>query len=227
MKQKITKEAEKILKTAKAVIFDVDGTLLDSMYVWKNAGEKYLNSLDIKAESDLGDRLFAMSLEGAADYIRENYHLNESRELITAQVIQLVEEEYFYNIPLKSGAEQFLKFLKENNIPMAVATSSDRRVVEAAFKRLGIFDYFSKIFTCSETGAGKDKPDIYYRAAEYLGYPPEKIWVFEDALHAAQTAKNAGFYVTGIYDSSCTEQEKLKKLADIYIKEFSGENGLL
>lgn len=227
MKQKITKEAEKILKTAKAVIFDVDGTLLDSMYVWKNAGEKYLNSLDIKAESDLGDRLFAMSLEGAADYIRENYHLNESRELITAQVIQLVEEEYFYNIPLKSGAEQFLKFLKENNIPMAVATSSDRRVVETAFKRLGIFDYFSKIFTCSETGAGKDKPDIYYRAAEYLGYPPEKIWVFEDALHAAQTAKNAGFYVTGIYDSSCTEQEKLKKLADIYIKEFSGENGLL
>ena len=227
MKQKITKEVEKILKTAKAVIFDVDGTLLDSMYVWKNAGEKYLNSLDIKAESNLGDRLFAMSLEGAADYIRENYHLNESRELIIAQVIQLVEEEYFYNIPLKSGVEQFLKFLKENNIPMAVATSSDRRVVEAAFKRLGIFDYFSKIFTCSETGAGKDKPDIYYRAAEYLGYPPEKIWVFEDALHAAQTAKNAGFYVTGIYDSSCTEQEKLKKLADIYIKEFSGENGLL
>ena len=227
MKQKITKEAAKILKTAKAVIFDVDGTLLDSMYVWKNAGEKYLNSLDIKAEPDLGDRLFAMSLEGAADYIRENYHLNESRELITAQVIQLVEEEYFYNIPLKSGVEQFLKFLKENNIPMAVATSSDRRVVEAAFKRLGIFDYFSKIFTCSETGAGKDKPDIYYLAAEYLGYTPEKIWVFEDALHAAQTAKNAGFYVTGIYDSSCTEQEKLKKLADIYIKEFSGENGLL
>lgn len=227
MKQKITKEVEKILKTAKAVIFDVDGTLLDSMYVWKNAGEKYLNNLDIKAESNLGDRLFAMSLEGAADYIRENYHLNESRELIIAQVIQLVEEEYFYNIPLKSGVEQFLKFLEENNIPMAVATSSDRRVVEAAFKRLGIFDYFSKIFTCSETGAGKDKPDIYYRAAEYLGYPPEKIWVFEDALHAAQTAKNAGFYVTGIYDSSCTEQEKLKKLADIYIKEFSGENGLL
>ncbi|MDE7307992.1 MAG: HAD family phosphatase [Lachnospiraceae bacterium] len=227
MKQNRTKEAEKILKTAKAVIFDVDGTLLDSMYVWKNAGEKYLDSLDIEAEPDLGDRLFAMSLEGAADYIRENYHLNKSREAIIAQVIQLVETEYFYNIPLKSGAERFLKLLKENNIPMAVATSSDRRVVEAAFKRLGIFDYFGRIFTCSETGAGKDKPDIYYRAAEYLGYPPEKIWVFEDALHAAQTAKNAGFHVTGIYDSSCAEQEKLKKLADIYIEEFSGNNGLL
>ena len=147
MKQNRTKEAEKILKTAKAVIFDVDGTLLDSMYVWKNAGEKYLDSLDIEAEPDLGDRLFAMSLEGAADYIRENYHLNESREAIIAQVIQLVETEYFYNIPLKSGAERFLKLLKENNIPMAVATSSDRRVVEAAFKRLGIFDYFGRIFT--------------------------------------------------------------------------------
>ncbi len=227
MKQNRIKQAEIILKTAKGVIFDVDGTLLDSMYVWKSAGEKYLNDLDIKAEPDLGDRLFAMSLEGAADYIRENYHLNESREAIIAQVIHLVEEEYFYHIPLKSGAEEFLKLLKEMNIPMTVATSSDRRVVEAAFKRLGISDYFSRIFTCSETGAGKDKPDIYYCAAKYLGYPPEQIWVFEDALHAAQTAKNAGFHVIGIYDSSCAEQEKLKTVADIYIKEFLGENGLL
>lgn len=227
MKQNKEKEAEKIFKTAKAVIFDIDGTLLDSMYVWKNAGEKYLNSLDIEAEPTLGDRLFAMSLEGAADYIKENYHLNESRETIISQVIQLVENEYFYNIPLKSGAEHFLNLLKEHHIPMAVATSSDRRVVEAALKRLGIFDYFSRIFTCSETGAGKDKPDIYYCAAEYLGYPPEKIWVIEDAVHAAQTAKNAGFHVIGIYDPSCTEHEKLKTLADIYIKGFCGENGLL
>lgn len=223
MKQKITKESEKILNTAKAAIFDVDGTLLDSMNVWKNAGEHYLNSLKIDVEPDLGDKLFTMSLEGAADYMKERYYLKESREMIVAQVVQMVEDEYFYKIPLKSGVEEFLKLLKSRRIPMAVATSSNRTVVEAAFKRLGISHYFGRIFTCSETGSGKDKPDIYNQAAEYLGYPPEKIWVFEDALHAAQTAKNAGFCVAGIYDSSCVDKEKLKKLADIYIKNFLEE----
>lgn len=221
MKQNITEKAERILKTAKAAVFDVDGTLLDSMYVWREAGEKYLNRLNIEAEPMLADRLSAMGLEDAADYMRENYHLSESRDMIIAQVIQLVEEEYFYKIGLKAGVKEFLTLLKDNDIPMAVATSSDRRVIEAAFRRLGIFDCFGKIFTCSEVGAGKNKPDIYFRAAEYLGFDPEKIWVFEDALHAAQTAKHAGFFVTGIFDlSSLAQQEELIQTADIYIRDF-------
>jgi len=221
MKQNTAKGVEIILKTARGAIFDVDGTLLDSMHVWREAGEMYLGSLNIEAEAGLGDRLFTMSLEGAADYMRENYHLGQSREAIIAEVIRLVEEQYFYKIPLKSGVREFLAFLKEHDIPMAVATSSDRRVVEAAFRRLGVSGYFGKIFTCSEIGAGKDKPDIYLKAAKYLGVPPENIWVFEDAFHAAQTAKRAGFCVAGVYDtSSARQQDKLIETVDIYVRSL-------
>lgn len=216
-----TEKAEIILKTAEGAIFDVDGTLLDSMHVWMDAGEKYLNRINIEAEEGLGEKLFTMTFESAAEYLIEHYRLNESRDNIVKQVIQLVEEEYFYKIPQRPYVTEFLELLKEHDIPMAVATTSNRRVVEAAFKRLGIFDYFEKIFTCSEVGAGKDKPDIYFKAAEFLGCHPEKIWVFEDALYAARTAKYAGFCVTGIFDLSSMEQQaELKETADIYIRDF-------
>ena len=222
MIQNRTEKTERLLKTAEGIIFDVDGTLLNSMHVWMEAGEKYLNSLNIEAEEGLGEKLFTMTFESAADYLIEHYKLNENRDTIVKQVIHMVEEEYFYKIPKKPYVSEFLELLKQHNIPVAVATTSNRRVVEAAFKRLGIFDYFGKIFTCSEVGAGKDKPDIYFRAAEFLGCHPEKIWVFEDAVYAAQTAKQAGFWVTGIFDSSSMgQQEKLKETVDIYIKDFS------
>lgn len=221
MKQSEAMKIRRILETARAAIFDVDGTLLDSMDIWRDAGEKYLNHLNIQAEPKLGDKLFAMSLEEAADYLIENYHLRDSRNDIIRQVIEIIEGEYFHVIPLKPCVKEFLDVLRKNNIIMAVATTSERNVVETALRRLGILDYFGKIFTCSEVGAGKDKPDIYLAAADFLKCSPHEIWVFEDAPHAAGTAVNAGFHVVGIYDKSSGDRQKeLKDIVDIYIKDF-------
>lgn len=221
MKQSGTRELREILGTAKAAIFDADGTLLDSMDVWRDVGEKYLSQLGIEAEPRLGDKLFAMTLEAAADYLIEHYHLGDNRDNIIMQVIKIIEGEYFHVIPLKSHVREFLDILRANNILMAVATTSERNVVEAALRRLGILDYFGSIFTCSEVGAGKDKPDIYKAAADFLGCSPREAWVFEDAVHAAGTAREAGFHVVGIYDkSSSGRQKELKNIVDIYVKDF-------
>lgn len=211
------KKIDQILQ-GKAAIFDVDGTLIDSMDIWRDAGELYLKQLNIEAEQELAEKLFSMSLEDSADYMKEKYHLPGTRESIVAHIVKIVEHAYFYDVPVKSGVKQVLQSLKEHKIPMVIATSSNREVVEAALKRLDILEYFEKIYTCSEVGIGKNHPDIYNQAAEYLRQTPENIWVFEDSLYAAKTAKTAGFQLVGVYDDSCREKQlDLQSISDIYV----------
>ena len=122
---------------------------------------------------------------------------------------------------MKPGAESFLKEMSQKKISMVIATSSEKSHIEAAFHRLNIDQYFSKIITCSEVGAGKSKPDIYLKAQEFLNFKPEEIYVFEDVLHAVQTAKKAGFKTVGIYDTSSEKDwETIKKTADIFLEDL-------
>ena len=118
--------------------------------------------------------------------------------------------------------------MKEAKVPMIVATSSDKEQIEAAFERLEIAGYFKEIWTCTDAGAGKDKPDIYFQCADKLGSTPEHTLVFEDALHAATTAKQAGFPVVGLYDRFSEEgQDELKELADLYAGDLVEATGKL
>lgn len=207
--------------TVEGAIFDVDGTLLDSMAIWEDAGARYLKSRGIKPEPGLGKILFPMSLEDGVDYVKKNYHLEEAEEELKAQVLKQVQMFYEEEVKLKPGAKQLLEKIYAAKIPMIVATSSDKAQIQAAFTRLGVIDYFREIWTCTEAGAGKDKPDIYFQCAQKLGSSPEHTLVFEDALHAAQTAKKAGFLLAGVYDTFSAEgQEELKALSDVYIKAF-------
>lgn len=205
----------------RGVIFDVDGVLLNSMPVWENLGEIYLERLGIEAEKGLGETLFAMSLEEGADYLIENYGLKQTPEEIIAGLNREVQDFYGRKVPLKEGVRGYLEEFRDRKIPMAIATSGDRANAEAALKRLKVFSYFRAVFTCSEIGSSKSHPDIYYAAALQLDTDPSDTWVFEDALHAIRTAKKAGFRTAGVYDrASGRDLAQIRDTADIYLPEF-------
>lgn len=205
----------------RAAIFDVDGTLLDSMPIWENAAAIYLRRYGIPAEENLGRKLYALSMWEGAAYLREEYRLDLQEQEIISGVSGVVADFYAREAPLKPYAEEFLAGLRGKGVPMAIATSNERRPVEAAFQRLGILDYFTEIYTCSEIGVGKMQPTIYQKAASVLHAAPQEAWVFEDAPHAAQTARAAGFRVAGVPDASAeTQQDQLKEIAHIYLESF-------
>lgn len=142
----------------RAAVFDVDGTLLDSMPIWENAAAVFLAKYGIEAEAGLGRRLYPLSMQEGAAYLQEKYRLSMSSDKIIAGVGAVVSDFYAAEAPLKPNAAAFLNALREKSIPMAIATSNERSAVEAAFRRLGILQYFTEIFTCSEIGAGKRSP---------------------------------------------------------------------
>lgn len=142
----------------KGVIFDVDGVLLNSMPVWENLGELYLQKFGIQAEKDLSEILYEMSLKEAAEYLISHYGLKQTVEEVTKGIVKEVEQFYVEKVPLKEGVREYLKELKERKIPMVIATSGDRKNAEAALKRLKVFSYFEGIFTASEIGSGKNQP---------------------------------------------------------------------
>ncbi len=212
----------------KGAIFDLDGTVLDSMQVWDKAGEMFLKSMGIEAEPGLSKIMFSMSMTEGAEFLKDRYRLDMDIPAIMAGINRTIEDFYSYQVPLKEGVEQFLKDMKQAGIKMVAATSSDRQVVERALKRLNVMNYFDRIFTCTEIGAGKVKPDIYLAAARYMGTLPKETWVFEDALYAIRTAKKAGFMTVGVYDASSMEdREEIKAICDIYLNKWDDFYSLL
>lgn len=205
----------------KAAIFDVDGTLLDTMPVWTTSGVRYLKSLGIEADPGLPETLFKMTVDMAAMYMKETYHLTQSPKEICRGVLDLIEGFYFEEAPFKPGARELLEELKEAGIPMAIATSTHKHCILAAFDRLGYTEYFDAILTCPEMGTHKSEPDIFFEAARLMNVEPNETWVFEDGLYAVKTAKKAGFKTVGIYDEvSKADQEELKALSDIYVESL-------
>ena len=209
----------------KGVIFDVDGVLLNSMPVWENLGELYLNSLGLEAEKDLGEILFTMSLEEGAEYLITQYGIDKSVEEVVNGLNREVRDFYAEKVPLKEGVRQYLSEFRARGIPMVIATSGDRKNTEAALRRLKVLSYFQGIYTCSEIGIGKDQPDIYFAAALQLDTEPGETWVFEDAFHALRTAHSAGFKTVAVYDKSNDRNlAQIWNTADIYLPEFKDFN---
>ena len=205
----------------KGAIFDLDGTLLDSMFIWDTIGEEYLRSLGKEPHEDLKETFMTLTLEEAAVYYRENYGVTLSVGEIVDGVNSMVEQTYRTKVTLKPGISEYLAWLKENRVRMCVATVTDRYLVEETLERLGVRHYFSEIFTCAEVGFGKDKPVIYQKALEHLGTAKEETCVFEDMYFALNTAKTDGFPTVGVYDRHEAHQDELRGLADYYVLDFT------
>lgn len=202
----------------KGAIFDLDGVILDSMAIWDRAGELFLKEFNRNPKSGLSEKLKTLSLNEAAGLFRDHYNIQLGETEIIENINRIVGSEYLNSVQLKGGVRSFLDSLYRKNIKMCIATASDRAVVEKVLKRLGIFDYFIGIVTCGEVGRGKNYPDVYFRALDLLKLNISQTVLFEDALHAIRTAKEAGFYVAAVYDKSADpDKVNIRALSDIYL----------
>ncbi|MGI5977072.1 MAG: HAD family hydrolase [Candidatus Limivicinus sp.] len=205
----------------KAAIFDADGTLLNSMSIWKTAGADYLRSLGIEAKENLSETLKTMSVYEAACWLQKNYGIKMSADEIADGINRMTENFYFHRAALKPVAALFLQTLQEKGIKMCIASETEKYLIEAALRRCSVLDFFSDIVTCSDVKAGKSSPAVYREALNCLGTEKKDTWVFEDAVHALNSAKNDGFPTVGVFDSSESGQMELRKQADIYIFDYA------
>ena len=202
----------------KAAIFDADGTLLNSMHIWNELGERYLKSLNIEPEKNLSQKLYFMTLEQSSEYLNKKYELKNSPSEIKNAILKIIENFYVYEVGLKSGVKKFLENLP---IPKVIATSGDKNLLKTALKRNEIDKYFDEIFTCSDLNTTKHEAKIFMRCSEYLKVNPKNTAVFEDALFSIRTAGKAGFITVGIEDSSnIFQREELIRASDFYISDF-------
>lgn len=202
-------------------IFDLDGTLLDSMSIWETLGEDYLSSKGKKAEVNLKEKLETMSLIEAAEYFVSEYGLTLTTEEILEGFNEMISDYYSERAIVKPGVKEFLEKLKSRNVKMCIATSNDRKLVEKSLEKNDMLGYFEHILTCNEVGFGKDNVEIFKRGLNLLGTSIDKTYVFEDALFAIKTVKQVGLPVVGVFDESWeSQQEEIKKIADVYINSF-------
>ena len=202
-------------------IFDVDGTLLDSMSIWDTIGADYLRSIGYIPRENLNEIFKNMSLLQAAEYYRNEYGVTLRVEEIMSGVNAMLEQFYQYEAPLKPGAAELLARLRQNRVKLCIATATDRYLVEAALARCGVLSYFGEIFTCNGVGHGKDEPHIFEAALRFLGTERAETVVFDDALYAIRTAKEAGFPIAAVYDTHEKSQTEVRALSDFYLENLS------
>lgn len=189
-----------------AALFDLDGTLTDSMYVWDRLPEELVRHFGGDPAPGLSHTLRAMSSPQAADYLIRTYHLSATPQQLMDTMEALADREYRERVPLKPGVRPLLERLRRLGVPCAVATASQVHQARQALERLGVWSFFSFALSATQYGP-KTQPGLYLEATRRLGASPERTLVLEDALHAAQTAARAGFPVVGVYDAFSAEDE--------------------
>lgn len=209
------------MKKFKFAIFDLDGTLLESMEAWRNLGENFLMTKGIKAPENLNEIIKPMTLRESAEYFQIAFKINLSVDEIICEMSEIMEEKYKNELELKPYVREYLSKLKNNDVKMCIASATPLYMIDTALRRLNIIDVFEFISSCDEVGVGKNQPDIYYYAAKKLEADPWEIVVYEDADFALITAKEANFYTIGVYDESFHDKRKnIELISDMYIESF-------
>lgn len=201
----------------KYAIFDMDGTLLDSMHVWDNVGQTVLRRNGIPVPEGLRRAMRDMTVEDVAKYFK-TLGAECSVEQLMQEINDIPYEKYLYEVQPKPGAAAFLQRLHRQGVPMCIVSSTDAASIRAAFDRLELTGLFAFFLSTNDFGSGKDRPEIFYEAARRLGGKPEETVVFEDALYAIRTAKAAGFPVAALADERAAfEKSEIEKTADVYL----------
>jgi HAD superfamily hydrolase (TIGR01509 family) len=205
-----------------AVIFDLDGTLIDSMGIWEEVDRVFLGRRNIEVPPDLfEDVSMGNNFPGLAQHFKERFDLKESIEEIMKEWTEQVVEYYIHHIPIKEGVKELLQYLFEKSIPMAIGTSNSIFLTESVLNRHDLLPYFQHIVTGAEVNCGKPYPDIYLKTAELLKVDPTYCLVIEDSLQGVQAGKAAGMQVIAVKDEfSSRDSEQIRTQADHFVDDF-------
>ena len=202
-------------------IFDFDGTLFDSMHVWKGYKDNFFKHLGIELAEEDKEAFKGLFLQETFRLAIERFNLPYTYEDLLSHLFEYIKSRYMVETEPKNDVREFLEKLKAKGVKMGIATATGEPALEAVMTKYDMLHYFSVIFSTYTVGASKTEPKVYDVVLGELGTDKETTWVFEDALYAAKTAKANGYNVVGIYDKSEPNQAELKEIVDIYINDYS------
>lgn len=202
-------------------IFDMDGTLVDSLgfwdILWEKLGDMYLGDKSFRPDPVTEKAVRTSTLYDAAAIIHRSCGIGESEDSLFKVVDGLLKWHYEENVKMKHGALDFLEYLLKKGIKMCVATATAPHLLKVLMDKFGLGKYFPKVFSCNEVGHGKESPEVFLSAHGWLGGNKESTYIFEDSIVAVETAVKAGFKTVGIWDKYGFSTDKIEALSDFYI----------
>lgn len=202
-------------------IFDFDGTLFDSMHIWKGVRYKFFDVIGLSLSEDDEEAFKGLYLRESLILAKERFNMKESYEELFNRFFEYMKGRYLAETEPKNDIIEFLEKLRAKGVKMGIATATGEPALEAVLEKYGMLHYFDAIYSTYTVGAAKTEPKVYDVVLDALGTDKETTWIFEDALYAATTAKANGYNVVGIYDKSEEKTDELKELVDVYIHNYS------
>lgn len=222
IKEIFTRGRRKILHGIRGAVFDLDGTLFDSMDIWHDIDIEFLGKRGFEVPADYTDAVLPKSFYECAVYTRERFNLPETPEELMREWDDMAISHYKSTIELFPYVREYLAELKADGIKLAVATSLKSNFFEPCLKRHGLWEFFDAVCSVDDIGKGKENPDIFLYAAQRLGLPIEECAVFDDAYPAILSAKKAGAFTVGVYEKhSLKFRDKIASSADLFIENLN------